>query len=344
MAISITYGPWGETLAELVDAARRAEAAGADVAWVPELHRSATVGAAAIAAGTSTIGVGTAIALAFTRSPLITALEALDIDEMSNGRFRLGIGAGVQRLNEDWHNARWGKPVAHVRETVGIIRKIIAESHLGERMTFEGEFERIDIRGFQRPFKPLRTEIPIYVAGMGPVMTKLAGEIGDGWISHELCSPKYLREMLLPWLDEGREKSGRARKDFDVVVSACCAIDEDPKKAKRWAAGLVGFYATVKTYADFFEYHGLLAEQDEVIAKFRSGISSDQLGDVVPDGMVDKLTLAGTAEEVRDRIGEYQGIADTVKLTPPTHGLAPEITRQAQNQILDMIPVLTGKM
>ena len=80
MGLKITYAPWGETLAELVDAAQRAEKAGAEVVWVPELHRSATIAAAAMAAGTSTIGVGTAIALAFTRSPLITALEALDLD------------------------------------------------------------------------------------------------------------------------------------------------------------------------------------------------------------------------------------------------------------------------
>lgn len=101
MGLKITYAPWGESLAELVDAAQRAEKAGAEVVWVPELHRSATVSAAAMAAGTSTIGIGTAIALAFTRSPLITALEALDIDEMSNGRFILGLGSGVERLNQD---------------------------------------------------------------------------------------------------------------------------------------------------------------------------------------------------------------------------------------------------
>lgn len=343
MSISITYGPWGETLEELVDAGRRAEAAGADVIWVPELHRSATVGAAALAAGTSTVGIGTAIALAFTRSPMVTALEALDVDEMSGGRFILGIGSGVQRLNEDWHNAQWGKPVAHMRETIGIIRYFIAHSHLGERMTVEGEYEHIDIRGYQRPFKPVRTEIPIYIAGMGPVMTKLSGEIGDGWISHELCSPKYMREQLLPWLEEGLAKSGRPRKKLDVVVSAACAIDEDPKVAKRWNAGLIGFYATVKTYAEFFEFHGLAAEQQAIIEKFKSGVSSDDLGDAVPDHMVDALTLAGTAEQVRDRIREYEGIADTVKLTPPTHGLSADITRKAQNQILEMIPVLTGK-
>jgi probable F420-dependent oxidoreductase len=342
MVMHITYAPWGETLSELVDAAQRAERAGAEIAWVPELHRSATVTAAAMAAGTKTIGVATAIALAFVRSPLITALEALDVDDISDGRFRLGLGSGVERLNVDWHNAQWGKPVAHLRETVAIIRMVIANSHLGERMTYEGEFERINIRGFKRPFIPRRTYIPIYLAGMGPVMTKLAGEIGDGWISHELCSPKYLQERLKPSLDEGRDRSGRKKEDFDVVVSAVCAIDADAKKAKRWAAGLIGFYATVKTYEEFFDYHGMKAHQDAVIAKFKTGISSDLLGDVVPDEMVDALTLAGDTDEVIEKIAMYKGLADTVKLSPPTHGLSNETSRLAQNQIIEMIPRLVN--
>src|SRR5690606_19120882 len=116
--VRITYGPWGETLEELAAAARAAEEAGAEVVWVPELHRSATVSAAAPAGAAATARVGTAIALAFARSPMVTALEALDLDELSGGRFVLGLGSGVKRLNEDWHNARWGKPVGHLRETV----------------------------------------------------------------------------------------------------------------------------------------------------------------------------------------------------------------------------------
>ena len=134
----------------------------------------------------------------------------------------------------------------------------------------------------------------------------------------------------------------RERSSLDVVVSAACAIDENPKVAKRWNAGLVGFYATVKTYAEFFEFHGMAEAQDAVIAKFKTGISSDQLGDIVPDEMVDAMTLSGTAEYVRSRIAEYEGLADTIKLTPPTHGLPPDMTRKAQNQILEMIPLLTG--
>jgi probable F420-dependent oxidoreductase len=334
----LTYGPWGETLAELVDAARRAEEAGAEVVWVPELHRSATVAAAALAQGTTRAGVGTAIALAFTRSPMVTALEALDLDELSGGRFVLGLGSGVQRLNEDWHNARWGKPVAHLRETVRNVRHFWAHCASGEPMALHGEHEPMHIVGYERPFPAVRTQIPVYLAAMGPVMIRLAGEIADGWISHELCSPSYVAERVLPELDEGAARvTGRSRADVDVVVSACASIDADAARARRRAAGLVGFYASVRTYADFFDFHGLAEGQQRVREVFRSGAGADHLGDVVSDDMVDALTLSGTPEDVLDGLAAYEGLADTVKLSPPTHGLPAQETRQAQDEIIALI-------
>ncbi|MEU4821952.1 LLM class flavin-dependent oxidoreductase [Actinomadura sp. NPDC023710] len=325
----ITYGPWGETLAELVEAARAAEDAGAEALWLPELHRSATVPAAAVAAGTRRAQVGTAIALAFTRSPMTTALEALDLAELSGGRFVLGLGTGVRRLNEDWHGVRWERPAARLRETVAIIRHFAAHAASGEPMIVEGELESLRVRGYQRPCPS--TGFPIYLAGMGPVMTKLAGEIADGWISHELCSPAWLRERALPLLRPG----------VDAVVSAACSIDDDPALARRRAAGLAGFYASVRTYADFFAFHDLAREQDKVIAAFRAGARADDLGAAVPDRMVDALTLTGTAAQVAERVAAYAGHATTIKLTPPVHGLAPAQIRLAQARIIDLIKELT---
>jgi probable F420-dependent oxidoreductase len=342
MAIKVTYGPWGETLGEMLDAGQAAEAAGAEVLWVPELHRSATVQAAALAAVTSKVQIGTAIALAFTRSPMVTALEALDLDEMSKGRFILGLGTGVQRLNELWHNARWGKPAAHLLETVRNIREFVANSHTGEKIALAGDFEPMQITGYQRPFTPLRTEIPIYLAAMGPVMTRLAGEIGDGWISHELCSPRYLAEQLVPWLDEGRAKAESPTKKFDVVVSALCAVDPDGAKARRWAAGTVGFYASVKSYEAFFDWHGFLAGQGAVVKAFRGGTGADYLGEYVSDAMVDGLTLAGTPDQVRNKLTAYDGLATTIKLTPPTHGISAADTRKCQTEILKLISDVSG--
>ncbi len=337
MTLRITYGPWGETLAELVSAAREAEQAGAEVVWVPEMHRSATISAAAVAAGTDTAGVGTAIALAFTRSPMVTALEALDLDEMAGGRFVLGL-----RLNEDWHNARWGKPVQHLRETVGAIRTFWQQCTTGEPIVFDGEYEHLRIRGYQRPFPVIRTDIPIYLGAMGPAMTRLAAEIGDGWISHELCSPYWLRSHVSDLIEQGLARSGRTRDSLDLVVSAACSVAEDPAVARRRNAGLIGFYATVRTYSDFFTAHDLTDDQTRVIEAFRSGVGADHLAEHVTDRAVDALTLSGTRDDVIARIAAYDGLVDTIKLTPPTHGLATSETRAAQKEVIAMIAELTG--
>jgi probable F420-dependent oxidoreductase len=339
----ITYAPWGETLPELADAATRAEAAGAEVVWVPELHRSATLSAAVLAQATTTAQVGTAIALAFTRSPMVTALEALDLDELSDGRFILGLGTGVQRLNEDWHNAQWGKPVGHLRETVRNVRHFWETCTTGAPIDLDGEYEPMRIRGYERPFPVRRTDIPIYLAAMGPAMTRLAGRIADGWISHELCSPAYLVERILPEIDAGvAAVEGRSRTDIELVVSACCSVDPDPVAAKRRVAGLVGFYASVRTYADFFEFHGLGEQQQRVIDAFRSGRGADYLAESVSDEMVDALTLNGDPDKVAAQIARYDGTADTVKLSPPTHGIAAGDTRAAQDRIIELIAMITG--
>ncbi|MEU5882488.1 LLM class flavin-dependent oxidoreductase [Spirillospora sp. NPDC047279] len=313
----ITYGPWGETLGELIDAAGRAEAAGAEVVWVPELHRSATVAAAALAMGTRRARIGTAITLAFTRSPMITALEALDLDELSGGRFVLGLGTGVKRLNEDWHNVRWAPPAPRLRETVAAIRLIVARAADGVPLVLDGAHAPLNVRGYRRPFPQVRESVPVYLAGLGPGLTRLAGEIGDGWISHELCSPAWLRDRSLPMLEQGLDAAGRDRAGLDVVVSAVCSIDPDPAAARARAANVTSFYASVRTYAGFFAFHGLAG--------------------AAPEAMADVLTLAGTAAQVRERLAGYEGLADTVKLTPPTHGLPPHEIRAAQARLIELI-------
>ncbi|WP_300678094.1 LLM class flavin-dependent oxidoreductase [Nocardioides sp.] len=338
----ITFAPWGETLAEMADASRRAERAGAEVIWAPELHRSATITAAAIAQATTTAQVGTAIALAFTRSPMITALEALDLDELSGGRFLLGLGTGVQRLNEDWHHVTWGKPVGHLRETVRNIRAFWATATTPEDLALDGEFEPIRIRGYERPYPIVREQVPIYLAAMGPAMTRLAGRIADGWISHELCSPAYLAERTLPEIGAGLAAAGRSRDDIELVVSACCSVDADPAAAIDRVRGHVGFYASVRSYADFFAFHGLAEAQADVIAAFRSGQGAEHLAAAVTPAMVDAVTLNGDPDRVAEQLAGYQGLADAVKLSAPTHGLTPAQIRAGQDAVITVIGTLTG--
>lgn len=332
----LSLAPWGESLGELVEVSVAAEKAGATTAWTAEMHRSATVPLAAIAAATSTVKIGTAIMLAFVRSPMTLALEALDLDELSDGRLVLGLGSGVRRLNEDWHGVTWDRPILHMREVVRDVREFAAGAHTGAAIDLAGERAPMRLVGYEIPWPPRRERFPIYIAAVGPRMTRLAGEIGDGWIGFELGSPGYLRERILPGLREGLEESGRSLNQFEIVASACCVPHEDPVQAKRWAAGLVAFYATVKTYESFFEFHGFLDEVRAVREAFRSRDHAAMVA-AVPDAMVDALMFADTPERIRERLDAYTGLVDEIKLSPPTHFVDADVTRAAQANIIKLL-------
>ncbi|MEV6300026.1 LLM class flavin-dependent oxidoreductase [Actinoplanes sp. NPDC051861] len=316
----IDLQPWGETMTELVAAARAAEAAGAGVVWAPELHRSAFVTAAALAAGTTGIGVGTGIALAFARSAMLTALAAADLDELAEGRFRLGLGTGVARLNQDWHGVPFERPVERLRDTVAIVRAVLAG---GDPITHRG-VRSIRMRGWRRPYPPVRDHIPIYLAGVGPAMVALAGEVADGWIAHELCPPATLRGLVLP-----------DRSSFDVVAAACCSVDQDERTARRRAANVVGFYASVRTYAGTFKDFPEVC--DKATNAIKNGQAADSLGHLIPDEMVDAFTIAGTPRQCAEKIKTYDGLANAVKLSPPSYGLPPDEVREAQHRLLELV-------
>src|SRR5215217_1668331 len=159
----ISIAAIADTADDLAAQAREAEAAGIDCVWAPELFRSSVTQATWIAAATERIGVGTGIAWAFTRSPFILAVTALDIDEMSGGRFRLGLGAGVKRLNETWHGVEYGRPAPHLRETVEAVRLIMQKAPTGEPIRYEGTYHDLDIKGWVRPHAPARETVPIYL-------------------------------------------------------------------------------------------------------------------------------------------------------------------------------------
>lgn len=150
----ISVAAIGTTVAELEAETLKAEAAGVECVWAPELFRSSVTQAAFLAAKTERIEVATGIAWAFTRSPFILAVTALDVDEMSGGRFRLGLGAGVKRLNETWHNAEYGKPAPHLREAIEATRLIMSQAGKGEPIRYQGSYYDIDIKGWIRPIRP----------------------------------------------------------------------------------------------------------------------------------------------------------------------------------------------
>ena len=300
--------------------AAQAEAAGFEAAWTSEMFHDPFLPLAAAATSTSRIGLGTSIALAFVRSPWVTALSALDLDVLSGGRFTLGLGTGLKRLNERWHGVAYGKPTPHIREAVQVIRLITERAHLGEPIRFSGQYYDVDIQGWKRPLAPVRERIPIYLAGVREGMIRTAAQVADGLLGHPIYSLRWIREVVLPSLARGLAESQRGRDDFHLCLAVCCAVGKDLSAARRAAAATIAFYATVNTYEPLF------APFPGEVGRIQSALlRSDTEGMVsaVSDEMTEAFAVVGTPDEVRRKLAAYGDLADSICLTQPDQLIDP---------------------
>jgi probable F420-dependent oxidoreductase len=299
-----------------------------------ELFRSSLTQAMWLAASTERVGVASGIAWAFTRSPMILALTALDIDEAAGGRFRLGLGAGVKRLNETWHGIEYGRPAPHLRETVEAVRLIVEKAGSGEPIRYQGDYHDIDIKGWLRPHRKARETIPIYTAAVQEGMARMAGDVADGMIGHPMCSMRWLDEVLVANFERGLSRSGRERSSFDFLPTVCCAISDDEEAAYEAARRTICFYATVRTYRPLWEMHGFGDAAAALGEAFRSGDLASMPGHV-PDEMVDTYCASGPLDKVRERAEAVAERGDGIWFTPPTYFLAPEEIATYQRRIVD---------
>lgn len=308
----------GQTPGELARTARLAEGAGLSRIWVPELERSSVVSLAIAAGATSRIELASGVVLAFTRSPMVTALEALDIDQLSGGRFVLGLGAGVRRLNEAWHAVDYHPPVGRMRETVAAIRELIGALIEQRDAASAGRHVAVNVVGFRRSAPAPRAELPIWLAAMRPGMAALAGECADGLLDHPITTKRWFDEVLVPAVDRGAERAGR--RPPPIAGAMICAVDDDRARATYAAALTVGFYASVKTYHELFAAEGFADRLPGVRRAFISG-SQDDLVEAVGERMTDAFAAVGTPEQVRARAREIYGArAARLWATPPHHG------------------------
>jgi alkanesulfonate monooxygenase SsuD/methylene tetrahydromethanopterin reductase-like flavin-dependent oxidoreductase (luciferase family) len=194
---------------ETVEAARRAEQAGFESVWATEFtDRSAAVAMAAMAAATERITVGSAIAYAFGRTPLVLAVEARDLDALSGGRLILGLGTGTRRMQEDWHGLDGEHPASRMEELVPLLRRLLL-LHEGP-VEHEGRFYRVIVRPTAPVAPPLRTDVPLYMAGVNARMVEAAGAVGDGLVGHPLFTREYVEQVVRPALARGAQRAGRA--------------------------------------------------------------------------------------------------------------------------------------
>jgi probable F420-dependent oxidoreductase len=300
---------------ELAEAARLAEQAGFASAWATEFYdRSATVALAAMAHATTTIELGSAIAYAFGRTPIVLAAEARDLDELCDGRLTLGLGTGTRRMQQDWHGLDGEHPASRMEELIPLLRSLW---RLHEHpIDHDGRFYRLRVQPTAPPREPLRLDTPIYMAGVNARMIEAAGAVADGLVGHPLFTPRYVREVVRPALARGAERAGRGMPP-PIAGYLTCSVGEDRDSARQAAAALIAFNSTVKTYRATHAVSGFEPEAEAVRDAWSRGDAAAMVS-AVTDEMIDAIALAGTPAEVRARFAErWEGVYERTLLWPP---------------------------
>ena len=300
----------GGDLGRQAELAREVEAAGFESVWCAETARSAFVQAAVLCQATERVTVGTDIALAFPRSPTITAMAARDLAELSGGRFLLGLGTQVKRVNEQRFGIAFEHPAPKVAETVEIIREVLGTFE-GRSIDHRGRFYSITMPPFPGA-GPAPGGVPIYLAAVNRVMVETAGRCADGVLGHPMTSPTWVREVLRPAVERGAKDAGRDPGEVNVTTGVILSVSDHRGEAKREAALQVGFYATTRTYRPVLELHGFgdrLEPLRRAFVKKDFGAMSE-----IALPMVDSLAVAGTEDECRERLAGFEGLVDRVIL------------------------------
>ena len=321
------------TQRENVDLARQAEAAGFESAWAPEFHNhSGSLALSAAAMVTERIELGTGIAWAFARSPLLTAVTALDLDEMSGGRFVLGLGTGTRRMRTDWLGAPAERPARRVRETIEAIRAVWESAEAGS-VSYEGELVRLAVRPYGRAGQQ-RTDIPIYLAAVNEGMCRTAGAVADGVVAHPMATVRYIDEVMRPAIAEGAEREGRSGDDVKVADWIVAAVSDDADRAREDAKRQIAFHATVRTYDRIIDLHGftdIAAQIRELWKKFDlAGMTA-----LVSDEMLEVMGVAGGVEDCRDQLAARATSADRLLLGAPVVATDPGALRDYHRALLE---------
>lgn len=306
-----------------VPSARAAAARGHDGCWVGEINHDPFLAAADVADATDDCVVGTSIAVAFARSPMSVATTAWDLQERARGRFVLGLGSQVKAHVERRYGMPWGRPVARMTEYVAAVRAIWAAWSEGSPLDFTGDFHQHTLMTPMFTPEPLAHPTPpIFLAAVGPQMTRAAGQVADGLFAHAFTTSRYLAEVTLPAVEQGLAASGRDRAAFTVCAPAFVATGCDEgevEQARDAVRARVGFYASTPAYRAVMDLHGWGDLQDELAGLARAGRFAD-LGARVDDGVLDAFVVSAPLDTLAQAlIDRWQPHVDRLLLNLPDH-------------------------
>ena len=308
----------GRTIREVATLATAAEAAGLHGIVITEGGRSAYLSATAAALATTDLEIGTGVAVAFPRSPMVTASTAWELAELSGGRFHLGLGTQVRAHIERRYSSEFDHPGPRMRDYVLAVRDIFAAFQREAPLDHHGEFYELTLLPEMWSPGPIdHPDVPVLLAAVGPWMTRMAGEVADGAHVHPLHSPTYLREHFIENLALGAESAGRSRNDLTTVVPVFTAVADtaERREALRMRARLqIGFYGSTRNYAHMFDMLGFDGTSARLNERLKAGDFAG-LAEVITDEMLEHFAVTCTWDELAERLQErYSGLADRLVL------------------------------
>ena len=309
--LAVTLPAPGVSSLESVELARRAECEwGYEAIWLAETNGpdSASI-AAAVAMVTQRVAIGTAIVPVYNRTPAVLAMTAATLTELSNGRFILGVGSSSHAMMEGWNGLAFERPLAHVRDSVAILRQALA----GQKTDYAGE--ALHSKGFRLGTRA--SAPPIYVAALRERMLELAGEIGDGLILN--LFPAEALPKILAAYRKGAERAGRDASDDEVVCRLMVAVTDDVAGARNLVrAGFAGYFAQ-PVYNAYLRWYGFEREADAVVDAFARGDRAASAA-ALSDAMIDSIAILGSAEACCERIAAYVAGGVTTPVIAPLAG------------------------
>ena len=327
MKLGVNVGYWGigPTAEEQRDLVQEAERLGYDSVWAAEAYGSDAATVLAWLAGqTERIRLGSSIFQMPARSPAMTAMTAATIDQISGGRFMLGLGPSGPQVSEGWHGQRFARQLQRTREYVEVVRKALGR----ERLEYHGETIELPLpdgpgKALKLMIAPVQERIPIYLAAIGPKNIALTGEIADGWLPI-FFSPEHVAEFR-PLLEEGAARSGRSLDDgFDIAPTVNVLVSDDVDAARDAMRPVLALYVggmgsrERNFYNQLVQRYGFEDAAREVQDLYLEGRKEDAAA-ALPAELIDTTTLVGPRDVVRERLRVYsEAGVGTLGVSPMT--------------------------
>ncbi len=300
------------------------EARGYSGLWTAETAHDPFLPLAVAAERTSEIELGTSIAVAFARNPMLLANIGWDLQALSQGRFVLGLGSQIKPHITKRFSMEWSSPAARMREMVQAIRVIWDTWENGTKLAFRGEFYKHTL---MTPFfTPDASELgdfglpKIFLAGVGELMTEVAGEVCDGFFCHGFTTEKYLREITIPALEKGRTAAGKSMDDFQIVGPSFVVTgttDEEMEQAATGTRQQIAFYGSTPAYRKVLDVHGWGGLQDELNTLSKQG-KWEKMGTLIDDEILNTFAVVGPPEAIAPELERrYGDVVDRISFSAP---------------------------